>query len=464
MATKDCHAEGFRPLPRRLAIAGMEQVNCCPSSRLTRARGAELGLAVLTPPAPSLDGRWIDQDGAAHSISEDWATGAVVVEGSQKFSYENDLNEAIADGSGRRAALFDGGYGLRWDDGQDWVRDPTEVLCFTDRAVFTGIVPQLEADLKLERKSAKKRMAAAEAAGDTSAEAFWNNVQNSIKVLMNGLYGGFGAARGGIFPDGQSIAAAITATGRGWICTVKKTIEALAWVAPCGQWGLSAEDRPSKAESVKIVYGDTDSVFAHLPGLSLQQAAAFGEAVSDHFSRNVLPYPQKLEFEKIYQPFVLYKKKMYAGMKFEGDYSEGAKSKLHARGIALVRRDNARLVRTVMKETLDAMLHLDARAADAVGVVARHMALVEASARSMHFPVRPEAHLPIEQFVLSGGISKALDAYAGADNCAAVIARRLMEINPLERVGAGSRVTYVIAKAPSGSRRAEQVRFVIDGS
>jgi DNA polymerase elongation subunit (family B) len=52
-----------------------------------------------------------------------------------------------------------------------------------------------------------------------------------------------------------------------------------------------------------------DSVFCHLPGLSLQSAAAFGDAVSTYFSDHVLPYPQKLEFEKTYWPFVLYKKK-----------------------------------------------------------------------------------------------------------------------------------------------------------
>lgn len=308
------------------------------------------------------------------------------------------------------------------------------MLCFVDRGVFTGLVPQLEADLKVERKAAKKKMAAAEAAGDDALAAFYNNVQNSIKVIMNGLYGGFGAARGGIFPDGQAIASAITATGRGWICKVKATVEELAWLTPRGEWGV-AQQRPDDARAAKIIYGDvsplarppspvavatratsrrarqTDSVFVHLPGLTLQAAAEFGDAVSRHFSDHVLPYPQKLEFEKVYLPFVLYKKKMYSGMKFEGDYGEGAHSKLHSRGIALVRRDNAKLVRTVMKRTLEVLLRTDTSPDDAVAAVAAHAALVEASARSLHDDVRPPEHLPVEQFVLSGGISKALDEY-----------------------------------------------------
>jgi hypothetical protein len=102
-----------------------------------------------------------------------------------------------------------------------WTRRDEDVLCFTTREHFTGLVPQLEADLKLDRKAAKKKMAHAEEAGDAALAAYLNNLQCSVKVLMNGLYGlrpkvmcvmdagadimrragGFGAARGGIFPE-----------------------------------------------------------------------------------------------------------------------------------------------------------------------------------------------------------------------------------------------------------------------
>jgi DNA polymerase elongation subunit (family B) len=153
---------------------------------------------------------------------------------------------------------------------------------------------------------------------------------------------------------------------------------------------------------------------------------------------------------------------MYSGLKFESDYSEGASGKLHSRGIALVRRDNAKLVRTVMKETLALMLRRDARASDALGAVARHIALVEASARSMHRANRPAEHLPVEQFVLSAGISKGLDEYVGVANSAAVIAQKLMDKNPLEKIGAGARVTFVIAQAEPDARRAEQAELVSD--
>ena len=166
----------------------MEQHNMCPSSRLTRARAALLGVAVTTPPAASLEGTWTRADGSSTNITDDWRTGAISLDGAQ-FRYETDINEAIAEaGGGRRAELFDGGYGLRWADGSEWARVPEEVLCFTERSVFTGIVPQLEADLKVERKAAKKRMAAAEEAGDVAGRAFMDNIQSSVKILMNGKY------------------------------------------------------------------------------------------------------------------------------------------------------------------------------------------------------------------------------------------------------------------------------------
>jgi DNA polymerase elongation subunit (family B) len=199
-----------------------------------------------------------------------------------------------------------------------------------------------------------------------------------------------------------------------------------------------------------------------MPGLSVESAAAFGEAISAHFAERVLPYPHVLEFEKIYMPFVLYKKKMYCGMKFEGEYGPGAKCKKHYRGLAVVRRDNARLVRSVLDATSDVMLRLDAQPADVVDVVAQHIALVEASARSMHEAARPADHLPMEAFVLSAGISKDLDSYKGPDNSAAMVARRLMAINPLDKVGAQSRVSFVICQPAPGARRAEQAELVSD--
>lgn len=165
----------------------MEQQNICKASQLTRARALELGVPFTVPPAPSLTGTWRTPSGDVEVV-DDFRTGIIKVDGDASFFYETDINEAIVGTGGRRAVLEDGGYALRWHTGSVWARRDEDVLCFTTREHFTGLVPQLEADLKLDRKAAKKKMAQAEEAGDYALQAYCNNLQNSVKVLMNSLY------------------------------------------------------------------------------------------------------------------------------------------------------------------------------------------------------------------------------------------------------------------------------------
>lgn len=161
-----------------------EQHNICKSSEITRARALQLGVPVTTPPAPSLTGVWRTPSGDV-AVDDNFRTGLIKLQG-EGFHYETDLNLAIVCGS-RRAELFDSGYGLRWSTNEEWTRAPEDILCFTDREFFTGLVPELEKTLKIDRKAAKKKMAEAEEAGNKAVAAYLNNVQNSIKVLMNGV-------------------------------------------------------------------------------------------------------------------------------------------------------------------------------------------------------------------------------------------------------------------------------------
>ena len=63
------------------------------------------------------------------------------------------------------------------------------------------------------------------------------------------------------------------------------------------------------------MYGDTDSLFIKLPGLTVQQAFAVGNEMADRVtSQN--PRPVKLQMEKVYLPCVLIAKKRYAGYDF----------------------------------------------------------------------------------------------------------------------------------------------------
>lgn len=55
---------------------------------------------------------------------------------------------------------------------------------------------------------------------------------------------------------------------------------------------------------VKVVYGDTDSIFVLVPGRSRKDAFKIGEEIATAVT-NDNPYPVKLKLEKIYQPSIL---------------------------------------------------------------------------------------------------------------------------------------------------------------
>jgi DNA polymerase delta subunit 1 len=76
-----------------------------------------------------------------------------------------------------------------------------------------------------------------------------------------------------------------------------------------------------------------------------KEAAAF---VSQHFIA-----PIKLEFEKVYFPYLLMNKKRYAGLLWT---NPDKYDKMDCKGIETVRRDNCGLVKEVVQATLDELL------------------------------------------------------------------------------------------------------------
>jgi DNA polymerase elongation subunit (family B) len=267
----------------------MMQNNMCKSTQVTRERALANGWDVFTPWAPDLSGTYDD--------------GLVIVEnddgikvGDEMFHYESDIHFAIVSKSGRRAELVDFGYGLKWSDGSVSTRVASDILCFVKQDLFPGIISQLEVDLKADRKAAKKKMFAAEIAGDKALHIFYDNLQASIKVrelsfnptntdkksgqvVMNGLYGGLGSKRGGLFPAGFKLAAAITSEGRHLICTVKQTVERFCWIKDAATFGIGdLEERPEGAQPVRIVYGDTGMIF--IPRLILSNTSALAQILS----------------------------------------------------------------------------------------------------------------------------------------------------------------------------------------
>jgi DNA polymerase elongation subunit (family B) len=239
----------------------MMEANVCSSTRLTLAQAQNDSLSYNQPPAPCLSGIWWRGTDKVAKIHEESDTNisiySLVTKKTQVAKYSTELNESITLPGGATWQLENGGYALRLGD-EVWHRAPKDILVFVDPSVRPGIIPELEKQLKADRKAAKRRLAAAEAAGDKAAAVYWDNLQNGIKVLMNALYGGLGSARGGIFPESAPLASAITARGRSLICTVKREIESKFFLMDDGTLGgLQGEPLAAGGKHLRVLYGDT---------------------------------------------------------------------------------------------------------------------------------------------------------------------------------------------------------------
>ena len=102
----------------------------------------------------------------------------------------------------------------------------------------------------------------------------------------------------------------------------------------------------------QVVYGDTDSVMVDFRVGDVAQAMDLGREAAEHVSATFAK-PIKLEFEKVYNPYLLISKKRYAGLLWTVPEKW---DKMDTKGIETVRRDNCALVRRVVGTCLDKLL------------------------------------------------------------------------------------------------------------
>jgi DNA polymerase elongation subunit (family B) len=169
---------------------------------------------------------------------------------------------------------------------------------------------------------------------DIFAQDVLDALQLAYKVTANSLYGQIGARTSSIYL--KEIAACTTATGRNMIMLAKDFVE--------------------RNYDAEVIYGDTDSIFCKFPLTdkngtavygkeALQYAIDIGKDVEKHINvPDIMPNPQKLNYEKCLYPFILFSKKRYVGNLYETDT---AKYKQKSMGIVLKRRDNAQIVKKI---------------------------------------------------------------------------------------------------------------------
>lgn len=216
----------------------------------------------------------------------------------------------------------------------DYIVTPNGDMFCTSK-VRKGLLTQILEELLGARKRAKKELAIET---DPFKKAVLNGRQLALKVSANSVYGITGATVGKL--PCLAIASSTTSYGRQMIEKTKEEVEARYTIAN----GYSYD--------AQVIYGDTDSVMVKFGPKDLEEAMRLGEDAANYVSSKFIK-PIKLEFEKIYFPYLLINKKRYAGLYWTNPVKY---DKMDSKGIETVRRDNCRLVQNVIETILRKIL------------------------------------------------------------------------------------------------------------
>ena len=223
-------------------------------------------------------------------------------------------------------------FGLK--ENEDYIVTPHGDVFVTAKR-RKGLLAQILEEILLARKQAKKELAVET---DPFKKAVLNGRQLALKISANSVYGLTGATNGKL--PCLEIASSTTSFGRQMIEKTKAEVEARFTIAN----GFSHD--------AQVIYGDTDSVMVKFGTPNLPEAMKLGEEAAQYVSSKFIK-PIKLEFEKVYYPYLLINKKRYAGLFYTNPNNY---DKMDTKGIETVRRDNCLLVQTVIEKVLRMVL------------------------------------------------------------------------------------------------------------
>nr|WRQ19892.1 MAG: DNA polymerase [Herpesviridae sp.] len=220
---------------------------------------------------------------------------------------------------------------------------------FVKEHVRRSILAELLTRWLTERKLVRERM---KSCNDESEKLLLDKHQLALKVTCNAFYGFTGVSHG-MLPC-LAIAASITKIGREMLITTSNYIHG-HFADACflsEQVGLSELEITSSKLDVRVIYGDTDSVFVRFMGISGNVLMKYAERMAAHISDRLFKEPVRLEFEKMFVALMLICKKRYIGRVY-------GSSHLVMKGVDLVRKTACIFVKNVVKEILDLIFNDD---------------------------------------------------------------------------------------------------------
>lgn len=167
---------------------------------------------------------------------------------------------------------------------------------FVKASVRKGLLPEILESLLSARKRAKNDLKVEK---DPFRRSVLDGRQLALKISANSVYG-FTGAQVGKLPC-LEISGSVTAYGRMMIEQTKFEVEQHYTV------------ENGYANDAVVIYGDTDSVMVKFGVKEIEKSMELGKEAAELISRKFVS-PIKLEFEKVYYPYLLINKKRYAGL------------------------------------------------------------------------------------------------------------------------------------------------------
>ncbi|XP_049866622.1 DNA polymerase delta catalytic subunit [Pectinophora gossypiella] len=311
----------------------------------------------------------------------------------------------------------------------DITTTPTKNM-FVKANIRKGLLPEILESLLAARKKAKADLKEEK---DPFKRSVLDGRQLALKISANSVYG-FTGAQVGKLPC-LEISGSVTAYGRTMIEFTKSEVEK-----------KYTKGNGYKEDAV-VIYGDTDSVMVKFGVKTLEESMELGKEAAD-FVTSKFVKPIKLEFEKVYYPYLLINKKRYAGLYFT---RPDKYDKMDCKGIETVRRDNCPLVSNMMSTCLQKLL-IDRDPDGAVNYAKQIIADLLCN------------RIDISQLVITKELTK--NDYA-AKQAHVELANKMKKRDPGTAPKLGDRVPYVLCCATKNTpayMKAEDPIYVLENS
>ena len=293
-------------------------------------------------------------------------------------------------------------------------------------------MPEILEDLLSARKKAKADL---KNETDPLRKKVLDGRQLALKISANSVYG-FTGAQVGKLPC-LDISQSVTAFGRMMIDMTKSTVEELYTVA---------NGYPKDAQ---VIYGDTDSVMVNFGVETVAEAMKLGQRAATEITKKFID-PIKLEFEKVYFPYLLINKKRYAGLYWTRPEKY---DKMDCKGIETVRRDNCPLVATLIGTCLRKIL-IDRNPNGAVDFAKQTISDLLCN------------RVDISNLIITKELTKSEGEYA-ARQAHVELANRMAKRDAGSAPKLGDRVPFVIISASKGTpayQKSEDPLYVLENN